>query len=203
MFQSPDLPKQTTLVSPVHPPVGSYDRVYSAKVGDLSALQPFLCPFVTGVLGGAIGAFAYGLKNAGYSLFGARSEQGAGFRALGFAKETGFPALVITVGGAPAAALAQPLWCSMVQRAPIVAITGEVETALAGNGAVQDGTGSDGPSITDLLSAVTCRSKTVHSVAEAWRELLVCVGLSLAGLGNTHLSIPSDIQRRLFVGGTP
>jgi len=153
------------------------------------------------VLGGSIGAFAFGLQNAGFRLHGARSEQGAGFRALGFAYQSGRPAIVITVGGAPAAALAQPLWCATVQNAPVIAITGEVETTIAGRGAVQDGTGLDGPAITDVLRPVTCRSKATHSPEDAWREILICVGLCLAGLGSAHISIPSDVQRQLFVGG--
>src|SRR5687768_17267632 len=91
----------------------SLAALYSSPVGDLRALAAFVCTQVAYVPGGTIGELARGLAHAGFSLKLARSELGAGFYALGVAHGVarGRAALVLTVGGGAAAALAQPLWC--------------------------------------------------------------------------------------------
>lgn len=187
--------------SPPRPVLASYEAMYSVPVGEFAWFLQFLNASVSCVLGGSAGALALGMKQAGFSITGARSELGAGFRAMGLAAASGRPAIVTTVGGAAAAALAQPLFCAAARGTPVIAITGEVDSKLAGQGAVQDGTGRDGPSITQLLAAVTCRSVAVHSPDEAWRELVRGVELATIGAGNVHISIPSDVQRQLFKGG--
>jgi thiamine pyrophosphate-dependent acetolactate synthase large subunit-like protein len=178
------------------------DVLYSSEIGDFRALLPFVSPCVACVLGGTVGQLARGLLRAGFRLSTARSEMGAGFYALGMCVggSSPRPALVLTVGGGAAAALAQPLWCAYLRRAPIVALTGEVSSECAGRGAVQDGTGRDGPSITSMLQAVTCRSVAVWSPEEAWREILSCIELALAHRLPAHVSIPIDVQKKLLRG---
>ncbi len=184
-------------ILPHRPSLGA---LYSSPVGDLRALAAFVCPQVAYVPGGTIGALARGLAGAGFSLKLARSEVGAGFYALGMTHGSGRarPALVLTVGGGAAAALAQPLWCAHARRLPVIAITGEVRSDLAGRGAVQDGTGRDGPSLSELLRPVTCRSTAVSSADEAWREILTCLELSTTLHAPAHVSIPIDVQSQLL-----
>jgi thiamine pyrophosphate-dependent acetolactate synthase large subunit-like protein len=185
--------------------VGSDDvstHVRSTRPGDFAHLFPFFCPFVACVLGGTVGELARGLHTSGFILRGARSEMGAGFYALGacLGDPLSRPALVLTVGGGAAAALAQPLWCARVQQVPVLAITGEVSSTNAGLGAVQDGTGLNGPSIVAMTRALTCRSVAVWSAEEAWREFLRCFELCIAHRLPAHLSVPIDVQRQLLGG---
>jgi thiamine pyrophosphate-dependent acetolactate synthase large subunit-like protein len=154
------------------------------------------------VLGGTVGVLARGLQEAGLDLRMARSEVGAGFYALGLTLATSpsRPAIVLTVGGGAAAALAQPLWCAYVRRAPILALTGEVSSQLAGRGAVQDGTGRDGPCLAAMLREVTCRSVGACTPEEAWREILICLEMCIAARLPAHVSIPVDVQRQILGG---
>jgi hypothetical protein len=180
------------------------DVLYSATVGDFHALVPFVCAKVACVLGGTVGVLARGLQQAGLDLRTARSEVGAGFYALGLTLGTlpSRPAIVLTVGGGAAAALAQPLWCAYVRRAPVLALTGEVSSHLAGRGAVQDGTGRDGPCLSSMLRDVTCRSVTACTPDEAWREILTCLEMCTASRLPAHVSIPVDVQRKLLGGAS-
>src|SRR5438067_13057644 len=69
---------------------------------------------------------------------GIRHEGAAAFAARGYAKLTGRPAACFSIAGPGATNLLTGLWDAKVDRAPIVALTGQVQTQVIGPGAFQE-----------------------------------------------------------------
>ena len=69
---------------------------------------------------------------------GIRHEGAAAFAASAFGKLTGRPAACLTIAGPGATNLLTGLWDAKVDRAPILALTGQVQVQVLGPGAFQD-----------------------------------------------------------------
>src|SRR5438552_5644848 len=67
-----------------------------------------------------------------------RHEQGAGHMASGYAHATGRPGVCMVTSGPGATNLVTPLCDAMVDSVPMVAITGQVKTAVIGTDAFQE-----------------------------------------------------------------
>jgi pyruvate oxidase len=74
--------------------------------------------------------------NLGY--IGIRHEGAAAFAASAYGKLTGKPAACLTIAGPGATNLLTGLWDAKVDRAPVLALTGQVQTQVFGPGAFQD-----------------------------------------------------------------
>jgi thiamine pyrophosphate-dependent acetolactate synthase large subunit-like protein/nitrite reductase/ring-hydroxylating ferredoxin subunit len=72
------------------------------------------------------------------SYFGVRHEGAAAFACSGYAKLTGKPAACLTIAGPGATNLITGLWDAKVDRAPVLALTGQVQVQVFGPGAFQD-----------------------------------------------------------------
>ena len=86
---------------------------------------------------------------------GIRHEGAASFACSGFAKLTGKPAACLTIAGPGATNLLTGLWDAKVDRAPVLALTGQVNTQVLGPGAFQE------IDLADAFSAVSAFSQTV------------------------------------------
>ena len=89
---------------------------------------------------------------------GIRHEGAAAFAASGYGKLTGKPAACITIAGPGATNLLTGLWDAKVDRSPVLALTGQVQTQVFGPGAFQD---------IDLKSAFDAVSKFSQPVLES------------------------------------
>jgi nitrite reductase/ring-hydroxylating ferredoxin subunit len=69
---------------------------------------------------------------------GIRHEGAAAFAASAYGKLTGRPAACLTIAGPGATNLLTGLWDAKVDRAPILALTGQVDTQVLGPGAFQE-----------------------------------------------------------------
>ena len=69
---------------------------------------------------------------------GVRHEGAAAFAASGYAKLTGKPAACMSIAGPGATNMLTGLWDAKVDRAPILALTGQVNTQVLGPGAFQE-----------------------------------------------------------------
>ena len=69
---------------------------------------------------------------------GIRHEGAASFAASGYAKLTGQPAACLSIAGPGATNLLTGLWDAKVDRAPVLALTGQVNTQVLGPGAFQE-----------------------------------------------------------------
>ncbi len=80
-----------------------------------------------------------GSRLAGLTYIGIRHEGAAAFAASAYGKLTGRPAACLTIAGPGATNLLTGLWDAKVDRAPVVALTGQVDTAGARPGRLPGG----------------------------------------------------------------
>ncbi|MEM8499348.1 MAG: thiamine pyrophosphate-binding protein, partial [Pseudomonadota bacterium] len=122
------------------------------------------------------------------AYFGVRHEGAAAFAASGYAKLTGKPAACLAIAGPGATNLLTGLWDAKVDRAPVLALTGQVDTQVLGPGAFQE---------IDLVSAfdaVSQFSQTVlHSSKHA--ELMnLAVKNAVVNRDVSNLIFPDEVQ---------
>ena len=72
------------------------------------------------------------------NYIGVRHEDGAAFAASAYGKLTGRMAACLTIAGPGATNLLTGMWDAKVDRAPVLALTGQVQTQVFGPGAFQD-----------------------------------------------------------------
>ncbi len=119
---------------------------------------------------------------------GIRHEGAASFAASGYGKLTGRPAACLTIAGPGATNLLTGMWDAHVDRAPLLALTGQVDTQVLGPGAFQE---------VDLQAAfgkVAFWSQSVlHSSRHAELMNLACKH-AIIQRGPTHLIFPDEVQ---------
>ncbi len=120
--------------------------------------------------------------------FGIRHEGAAAFACSGYAKVTGRPAACLSIAGPGATNLLTGLWDAKMDRAPIVALTGQVTTQVMGPGAFQE---------IDLASAFAAVSRFSHTVLPGSRHAeLASLALKTAIVERdvAHLIFPDEVQ---------
>ena len=127
-------------------------------------------------------------KQGRLSYYGIRHEGAAAFACSGYAKLTGKPAACLTIAGPGATNLVTGLWDAKVDRAPVLALTGQVDAQVLGPGAFQE---------IDLAAAfapVARFSQTVlHTSKHAELMNLACKN-ALVERDVAHLIFPDDVQ---------
>ena len=127
-------------------------------------------------------------KQGRLSYYGIRHEGAAAFACSGYAKLTGKPAACLTIAGPGATNLMTGLWDAKVDRAPVLALTGQVDAQVLGPGAFQE---------IDLAAAfapVARFSQTVlHTSKHAELMNLACKN-ALVERDVAHLIFPDDVQ---------
>ncbi len=122
------------------------------------------------------------------TYYGIRHEGAAAFACSGYAKLTGKPAACLTIAGPGATNLMTGLWDAKVDRAPVLALTGQVDVQVLGPGAFQE---------IDLHSAfapVARFSQTVlHASKHAELMTLACKN-AIVERDVAHLIFPDDVQ---------
>ena len=122
------------------------------------------------------------------TFVGIRHEGAAAFAASAFGKLTGKPAACLTIAGPGATNLLTGLWDAKVDRAPILALTGQVDTQVLGPGAFQE------VDLQAAFSAVAAWSQTV--LPSSKHAELMALALKHATLERNvaHLVFPDDVQ---------
>lgn len=122
------------------------------------------------------------------SYYGIRHEGAAAFACSGYAKLTGKPAACLTIAGPGATNLLTGLWDAKVDRAPVLALTGQVNTQVMGPGAFQD------IDLSSAFSAVTRFSQTV--LPNSKHAELMTLALKTAHIHRdvAHLIFPDEVQ---------
>jgi thiamine pyrophosphate-dependent acetolactate synthase large subunit-like protein/nitrite reductase/ring-hydroxylating ferredoxin subunit len=127
-------------------------------------------------------------KKGQLKYYGVRHEGAAAFACSGYAKLTGRPAACLTIAGPGATNLMTGLWDAKVDRAPVLALTGQVDAQVLGPGAFQE---------IDLAAAfapVARFSQTVlHTSKHAELMTLACKN-ALVERDVAHLIFPDDVQ---------
>jgi pyruvate oxidase len=122
------------------------------------------------------------------TYIGIRHEGAAAFAASAYGKLTGRPAACLTIAGPGATNLLTGMWDAKVDRAPILALTGQVEAQVLGPGAFQE---------VDLASAfapVAAFSQTVLPTSKAAELMTLACKTALLERDVAHLIFPDDVQ---------
>ncbi|WP_299729040.1 thiamine pyrophosphate-binding protein [uncultured Tateyamaria sp.] len=119
---------------------------------------------------------------------GIRHEGAAAFAASAYGKLTGHPAACLTIAGPGATNLLTGLWDAKVDRAPVLALTGQVQTQVFGPGAFQD------IDLASAFAAVSRFSQTVLSTSNHSELVSLAMKNALVEQDVAHLIFPDDMQ---------
>lgn len=122
------------------------------------------------------------------SYYGIRHEGAAAFAASAYGKLSGKPAACITIAGPGATNLLTGMWDAKVDRAPVLALTGQVQTQVFGPGAFQD------IDLKSAFDAVSRFSQTVLSTSKHTELMSLACKTAIVERDVSHLVFPDDIQ---------
>jgi thiamine pyrophosphate-dependent acetolactate synthase large subunit-like protein/nitrite reductase/ring-hydroxylating ferredoxin subunit len=120
------------------------EKEHVRTVGDLmmETLANWGVKHVFGMVGhsnlGLADALRIQEEQGSISYFGIRHEGAASFACSAYGKLTGRPAACLSIAGPGATNLLTGLWDANVDRSPVIALTGQVETQVLGPGAFQE-----------------------------------------------------------------
>jgi thiamine pyrophosphate-dependent acetolactate synthase large subunit-like protein/nitrite reductase/ring-hydroxylating ferredoxin subunit len=122
------------------------------------------------------------------SYYGIRHEGAAAFAASAYGKLTGRPAACLAIAGPGATNLLTGLWDANVDRSPVVALTGQVDTQVLGPGAFQE---------VDLAAAfgkVAQWSQPVLGTSRHAELVNLAAKSAILNRGVSHLIFPDEVQ---------
>lgn len=122
------------------------------------------------------------------TYYGIRHEGAAAFACSGYAKLTGKPAACLAIAGPGATNLLTGLWDAKVDRAPVLALTGQVNTQVLGPGAFQE---------CDLAAAfrsVANWSQTVLHTSKHAELVNLALKHAIVNRDVGHLIFPDEVQ---------
>ncbi len=122
------------------------------------------------------------------NYYGIRHEGAAAFACSGYAKASGKPAACLTIAGPGATNLLTGLWDCKVDRAPALALTGQVDIQVLGPGAFQD------IDLSSAFDAVTNYSQTVLHTSKHGELMSLACKNAIVNREPTHLIFPDDVQ---------
>ncbi len=125
-------------------------------------------------------------KNLKY--YGIRHEGVAAFAASAYGKLTGQPAACLTIAGPGATNLLTGMWDAKVDRAPVLALTGQVQTQVFGPGAFQD------IDLSSAFDAVSTFSQTVLNSSNHAELMSLACKNAIVEQNVAHLIFPDDVQ---------
>lgn len=128
------------------------------------------------------------VRDGDMQFVGIRHEGAAAFAASAYGKLTGHPAACLTIAGPGATNLLTGLWDAKVDRAPVLALTGQVQTQVFGPGAFQD------IDLSSAFDAVARFSQTVLSSSNHPELMSLACKSALVEQDVAHLIFPDDVQ---------
>lgn len=144
---------------------------------------------IFGYPGGAVLSLYDALHGSEFTHILTRHEQGSIHAAEGYARVTGKPGVVISTSGPGATNLVTGLADAMMDSIPIVAITGQVGTAVIGSDAFQE------TSIIGISTPITKHNYQVRSIEELPKIMKEAFHIATTGRkGPVLVDIPRDIS---------
>jgi thiamine pyrophosphate-dependent acetolactate synthase large subunit-like protein/nitrite reductase/ring-hydroxylating ferredoxin subunit len=122
-------------------------------------------------------------------FIGIRHEGAASFAASAYGKLTGEPGVCLTIAGPGATNLLTGLYDAKLDRSPVLALTGQIETQFLGPGAFQE---------VDLMGAfadVTVWQQMVLSSKNASELTVLALKHAILQRNVTQLSLPDEVQK--------
>lgn len=133
-------------------------------------------------------AIRLGVANKRLNYYGIRHEGAAAFAVSAYGKLTGKPAACLTIAGPGATNLMTGMWDAKVDRAPVLALTGQVQTQVMGPGAFQD------IDLRSAFQAVAAFSQPVLNTSKHAELMSLAVKNALVQQDVSHLIFPDDVQ---------
>ncbi|MHA2098911.1 MAG: thiamine pyrophosphate-dependent enzyme [Candidatus Kariarchaeaceae archaeon] len=127
-------------------------------------------------------------KNGKLKYYGIRHEGAASFAASGYAKLTNTPAACFSIAGPGATNLLTGLWDAKVDRVPILALTGQVNTQVLGPGAFQE------LPLEKVFEAVANWSQTILKTDNASELMALAIKHAIVNRDVAHLIFPNEVQ---------
>lgn len=151
--------------------------------------------FVYGIPGGSILPVVDALRRSQEIRFiVVRHESTAAFMASAYGKLTGKIGVCTAIAGAGATNLVTGLADAAWDRAPVLAVTGQVEQELIGSGVFQE------IDQYGLFSSLAVYSEVLQEPAQVVKVLPEAMRASLVRRGVSHIGIPVNLQREAYVG---
>ncbi|NQV16433.1 Rieske 2Fe-2S domain-containing protein [bacterium] len=119
---------------------------------------------------------------------GIRHEGAAAFAASAYGKLTGRPAVCFAIAGPGSTNMFTGLWDAKVDRAPLLALTGQIETQVIGTGTFQE---------VDLLQAfqsVANFNHRVHVDSKHPELMIQAIRHAILNREPSHLTFPDEVQ---------
>lgn len=128
------------------------------------------------------------VENESLGYIGIRHEGTAAFAASAFGKLTGRPAACLTIAGPGATNLLTGCWDAHVDRAPLLALTGQVNQQVFGPGAFQE------LPLNEAFSAVAGFSHTALPGSNHAELMSLAVKSAVINQNVSHIVFPDDVQ---------
>jgi len=138
---------------------------------------------------GLADSFYRASKQGRLRYFGIRHEGAAAFAASGYAKLTGTPAACFSIAGPGATNMLTGLWDAKVDRVPVLALTGQVNTQVLGPGAFQE------IPLSEAFQAVASWSQTVLRPNNASELMALALKHAIVKRDVAHLIFPDEVQK--------
>ncbi len=127
-------------------------------------------------------------KNGRLTYYGIRHEGAAAFAASAYGKLTGKPAACLTIAGPGATNLMTGLWDAKMDRAPLLALTGQVDIQYLGPGAFQE------IDLSSAFDAVAGFSQTVLETSNHSELMALALKHAIGKRDVAHLIFPNSVQ---------
>ena len=121
-------------------------------------------------------------------FYAIRHEGAAAFAASAYGKLTGRPAACFSIAGPGATNLLTGLWDANVDRSPVLALTGQVNTQVLGPGAFQE------VPLDRAFDAVTSWGQTVLQPGNATELMALALKHAIVDRSVGHLIFPDEVQ---------
>ncbi|WP_411030300.1 thiamine pyrophosphate-binding protein [Spongiimicrobium sp. 3-5] len=147
---------------------------------------------VFGMVGHSNLGFADAMKRqeekGNLNFYGIRHEGAAAFAASAYGKLTGRPAACFTIAGPGATNLYTGMWDAKVDRAPFLALTGQVATQVVGTGNFQE------VDLVQAFNTVAEFNQRVQSDSKHAELMSLAIKNALLRRDVSHLTFPDEIQ---------
>ncbi len=131
------------------------------------------------------------------TFIGIRHEGAAAFAASAFGKLTGRPAACFAIAGPGSTNLLTGLYDAKVDRAPVLAISGQVPSKVLGRGAFQD------VDLNGAFAAVSTYSKTVLPDSDHAELMTLALKHATVSRDVAHLVFPDEVQVKVVGDDVP
>ena len=149
---------------------------------------------VFGMVGHSNLGFADAMKRqeqkGNLNFYGIRHEGAAAFAASAYGKLTGKPAACFTIAGPGATNLFTGMWDAKVDRAPFLALTGQVATQVVGTGNFQE------VDLVQAFNTVAEFNQRVQSDSRHAELMSLAIKHAILKRDVSHLTFPDEVQDR-------